>query len=432
VKTLAKALRLAHDASKIVVACSSAGSFSEQVSVTDAIDGSRLYGGFDCDSWKYDKNQKTTVTSTQTTALRIDNLTDGTTIEDFAFEAADATMQGESSLGAFVTSSAGVELRRVSITAGKGVAGANGVGSSTPAATGAPGHDGTGACTVDSGTSPGGAAVTSTCDGMQSVSVGAKGGDGAKDDDSAGSGNNGQPNNGQGIGGTGEVDPSTWNCGTGPGLGGAANGANGTSKSAAAGASNVGTLTSTGFVGTPGEGGENGTPGQGGGGGGGAKAPASCTNGNRTGASGGSGGGGGCGGKGGTGGKAGGSSIALASLESTITLTDVELIAKDAGKGGDGGVGQSGGSGGSPGMGASGGAASDSCPGGQGGKGGNGGAGGGAAGGISVGILWKGTAPAQTGVTHFTQGAPGSKGIGGSVGMNDGIDGVAQEVMPKP
>jgi hypothetical protein len=76
--------------------------------------------------------------------------------------------------------------------------------------------------------------------------------------------------------------------------------------------------------------------------------------------------------------------------------------------------------------------ASDSCSGGQGGKGGNGGSGGGAAGGISVGIVWQGTsAPTQTDVT-FTEGALGTKGIGGSAGTNDGIDGVAQDVLPTP
>lgn len=360
-------------------------------------------------------------------------------IEDFAFEAADATTAGGSSLGAFVTSSKSVRLRRVSITAGKGKDGENGVGTSTAAATGATGNAGHDACAATEQPNPGGVAVTSMCDGVPSASIGGKGGDGGNDNSNAGPGDNGEPDLGGGNAGLGEAN-SGWSCSVGAGLGGATAGANGTSKSPMPGASTLGTLTSTGFAGTPGSDGENGTPGQGGGGGGGAKAPAitvdnptpcGLTN-PRTGASGGSGGGGGCGGKGGTGGKAGASSIALAVLDSKVTLSDVELIAKDGGKGGNGGVGQPGGNPGAPGDGGTAIDSSNRCPGGQGGKGGKGGSGGGAAGGISAGIVWHGgSAPTQTGLT-FTEGAFGTKGIGGSVGVNDGIDGTTVDVMETP
>jgi hypothetical protein len=37
----------------------------------------------------------------------------------------------------------------------------------------------------------------------------------------------------------------------------------------------------------------------------------------------------------------------------------------------------------------------------------------------------------QTGVT-FTEGMPGTKGLGGEPGMNDGIDGVAEDVLEAP
>jgi hypothetical protein len=53
VKTLTKALKLARDASKIVIACASSGPFTETLNITATLDGARLYGGFDCDTWEY-------------------------------------------------------------------------------------------------------------------------------------------------------------------------------------------------------------------------------------------------------------------------------------------------------------------------------------------------------------------------------------------
>ncbi len=426
VKTIARALSLAYSADKLIVVCATSGTFSEQVNISAALDGARIYGGFDCNTWE-STTTKTVVASTQTTALRVDGLSTGLTIEDFAFTAADAKTAGGSSLGAFVTNSKNVQLTRVSITAGKGMDGTNGVGTSTPAAMGASGSAGTDACMATSQPNPGGTAVESPCDGAGSGSVGGKGGDGGSNDSSGQNGDDGMPTSlGAGAAGIGET--GTWSCATGRGE----DGNPGVSKSPATGASTIGTLTMSGFDGTSGTDGENGTPGQGGGGGGGAKAPTTCASNPRTGASGGSGGGGGCGGKGGTAGAAGGSSVALAVLNSKVTLDTVNLVAGDAGKGGDGGAGQQGGSGGAAGPLASGGMANDSCDGGRGGKGGNGGSGGGAAGGISVGIAWSGSAaPTQTSVT-FTEGALGAKGKGGSAGTNDGIDGIAQDIWQSP
>jgi hypothetical protein len=51
---------------------------------------------------------------------------DGLRIEDFRFEAADATMPGESSIGALVVESSDVVLRRVRIEAGVGWMGKTG------------------------------------------------------------------------------------------------------------------------------------------------------------------------------------------------------------------------------------------------------------------------------------------------------------------
>jgi hypothetical protein len=115
-------------------------------------------------------------------------------------------------------------------------------------------------------------------------------------------------------------------------------------------------------------------------------------------------------------------------FESGVSLEDDSvLVASDAGKGGDGAAGQvaqtEAGFGGTQAQ------LTGACAGGSGGLGADGQFGGGAAGGISVGILWQGdVAPVQTGVT-ITTGMAGAKGIGGSVGVNDGIDGVAQDAL---
>ena len=74
----------------------------------------------------------------------------------------------------------------------------------------------------------------------------------------------------------------------------------------------------------------------------------------------------------------------------------------------------------------------NSCAGGGGGRGGNGGASGGGAGGVSVGILWSGDhLPAQIEIS-FELGAPGVGGIGGEPGVNDGVNGIAQDVFEVP
>ena len=113
-----------------------------------------------------------------------------------------------------------------------------------------------------------------------------------------------------------------------------------------------------------------------------------------------------------------------------MTLDLVNLTAASAGNGGSGHAGQAGQQ--DVGFGGNVVTVGNACPGGNGGRGGNGGASGGGAGGISVGIVWTGVAePLQTQVT-FQTGAPGEGGIGGEPGVNDGIDGVAQDVLEVP
>ena len=57
-------------------------------------------------------------------------------------------------------------------------------------------------------------------------------------------------------------------------------------------------------------------------------------------------------------------------------------------------------------------------------------AGGGGAGGISVAVLWKGSAaPTIDSGATLTPGTKGAAGVGGKAGSNDGVDGVAQKLL---
>jgi hypothetical protein len=426
--TLAKALGQAKAQKKRVFACATEGAFEESVVVDLTLDKSALFGGFDCGDWSYSTERAAEVHASGPVALKAMGL-HALTIEDFAFTAADAREPGESSVGAWIASSLGVTLRRVTLSAGKGANGADGASASAvAAAAGQPGNAGTPACMVNTALNPGGPAVESMCDGEASGSVGAKGGMGASEDGNAGDGASGLPVTGaSGLAGSGQTALVTnWDCSLGAGHAGAL----GMTPPTAVGGMGRGVLTASRFIGAAGADGANGKPGQGGGGGGGALAPASCGGLPVTGASGGGGGGGGCGGKGGAGGQGGGASFALVSIASEITLDAVELNSADGGAGGAGGAGQPGGKGGLPGEGATG-VASDSCAGGAGGRGGNGAAGGGGAGGPSAAIAFVGTAPQRAGsvdVRFAEKAAPGGvDGKGQTLGA--GVLGAAAESL---
>jgi hypothetical protein len=126
---------------------------------------------------------------------------------------------------------------------------------------------------------------------------------------------------------------------------------------------------------------------------------------------GGQGGYGGCGGPGGRRGLGGGASLAMIVVDSGVAFEWSTLETGNGGKGGNGGDGEPGGSGGPGGAGAAGGGnafkGDDGEPGADGGTGGSGGPGGG---GPSVGIVWRGKAPATSNVT-FALGTPGAGGI---------------------
>jgi hypothetical protein len=396
VQSWEKALELSKAEGKFVVACND--DFTSPVALTGAHGGSKLYGGFKCSDWTYDSAKKTKLApSAAGVALSLDSVV-GFHAEDVIVEAKDATTPGASSIAVFAKGSSSITLTRVDVIAGKGAAGANGVVTpfTYPKQTDLNGNS---ASLVT-----GGGAKLCNCPGAKTTTGGIGGSAPSQ------GGGLGLPDHGGGQGGV-SASPD---CAVGNGLG--KSGAPAPLTPAAPGATTLGTLTASGWTPSGGSDGVTGSPGQGGGGGA------------STATSGGGGGGcGGCGGAAGPGGKGGGSSIALLLLDTPITLdATVTLTSKDAGKGGNGAAGQAAqsevGFGGIQAVGA--------CPGGNGGLGASGGAGGGAAGGISAGIVWKGAptmTPVVDGSTAVTLGGKGAKGTGSK--SNDGIDGVAQDVV---
>jgi hypothetical protein len=111
-------------------------------------------------------------------------------------------------------------------------------------------------------------------------------------------------------------------------------------------------------------------------------------------------------------------------IDSTVTFYDCEISTSDAGAGGDGRLGQLGQVGGSGGSGAD----TTGCNGGPGGTGGDGATAGSGAGGISVGVVYQGTAPlnADQGLA-VVLGVAGPGGAG--VGVAAGFPGVSEKIL---
>ncbi|MCA9598184.1 MAG: hypothetical protein KC776_32955 [Myxococcales bacterium] len=392
-KTIAEGVAAA--GSKLVLVCNT--NYPEHLSITSGV---KLYGGFKCSYWSADAGQRAVVAPTTSGyALEVDSVSGTVAIDGLELDAMDGAADGESSIAAFVHGSSDVRLDGVKLVAGKGKAGKAGVvvPFTFPTQAELDGHNATGI--------PGGTVNPCDCpSGAQTI--GGAGGSAPSQ-----SGGNGSPDLGGGQGGTAGSPTDCGNGGTGK------TGANATPPSPAAGASSSGTLTSSsGWSPTSGSNGTAGGPGQGGGGG------ASTT------AGGGGGGGcGGCGGAGGPGGGGGGASIALLVVDSTVSVgATSELISSAAGAGGKGAAGQ----GAQPEFGTHGNGSGPACDGGNGGKGAAGASGGGGAGGISVPVVWKGTtAPVIASGATLTPGTKGSKGVGGSAGTNDGVDGIAQATL---
>jgi hypothetical protein len=363
-KSIDAAIALAKPSRKVVIACE--GTFEAKVTVDASKDGAILLGGFGCSDWKYEPAAKKTIVKPSAPGLALDvKSVTSLRIEDVAFEARDATAEGDSSIAAFVRESTGVVLRRVKLSADAGAAGAPG----------AVAQSGVADKTLDGITATnnnGAAEKTCTCTiggAAAGTSKGGKGGTGgALGSDGGVTATNGDP------GALAQASPSPP---TATGAGGSAAdcrlgfgqnvvGRPGSDAPTAAdgpGATTAyGTLDANGWRPAAGQTGANGTPGQGGGGGGGGTPS-------------GGGGGGACGGcgSGGGGGGGGGASVGLLLVNAGVELVASEISTKTGGAGGQGRAGAAGLPGGSRGAGA----AAAGCNAGGGGTGGSGGAGGG-------------------------------------------------------
>lgn len=421
VRSAIKALEIAREGSRRVYLC--AERFAESITVTPGVE---IWGGLDCSTgWGYvGEARKTTIAPEPgVIPLRFVAGEDMMTVADVHAEAADAVFPGDSSIAAFVSPGAVVEILRSELVAGHGAAGAPGQpGADFPAPSGAAGSPGGAACSTV--TVQGGAGGVNHCTGINPV--GGLGGYGSATQ--GGSGTDGTPSpvpnqQGTGLGGAG------WNGGLLCELG--TDGGQGTAGQDGEGARGSGWITENGWAGAPGHDGANGLPGQGGGAGGGSRGGAMFCGSALGGASGGGGGAGGCGGSGGKGGGYGGGSIGLLMLSGNVTIRATSLRTASGGDGGAGGVGQDGGL---PGPGGEGGQSVNNsppgCRGGDGGAGGGGGHGGGGVGGPSIGIAYLfGLAPAQEDVS-IQVGEAGAGGLGGNpyVTGSAGDDGVSAEI----
>ena len=430
VKTLAAALALAERGKRRVYAC--AEMFEEAVEVTHDV---TIYGGLDCASgWGWAGEQRKTVLTAEAGAIPLVVRGGGAEatvrVEDVhvqarGIEPEDVALAGASSIAA-LAEEVNVELARCVLEAGDAGAGAEGALHETSAIGGIEGNRGKEACSADL-VVPGGE-VKNDCGTPEDASDDSFGGAGGIGQaNTGGAGSKGTPGT-KLNGGAGEEEaPMVCSEGT--------PGENGTDGMPGAGASGLGELSASGYVGAAGRDGVKGTTAQGGGGGGGAKGGVGadkCTDEALAGgASGGSGGAGGCGGAGGRGGGAGGASIALISLNAALSFEEVTLKTGHGGTGGKGGAGQEGGAGGAGGPGGTkpegAMALHDACAGGPGGKGGVGGPGGGGRGGHTLGIAYKGAAPAVEGATvELGEAGPGGAGANAE---GEGAAGVKAEVQ---
>ncbi|WP_437578187.1 hypothetical protein [Sorangium sp. So ce887] len=416
---------VANAGGKRVLACTS-GAFEESVTIEAGLE---VIGGFDCEAeWTWSEEARSAIEApANQIALTLGGGASGAKVRSFSVRAESATEPGGSSIGVAVADIE-AELAQVDVTAGDGMAGANGETSTEAPQVGASAPDteqtrASNACGLPAAVRGGDPGLTMCEDGETRGGAGGLGGIPGTDDGNGQKGADGapppEPNpSNRGLGGLGQAD-AAGECDAG------ANGKSGDPGDAGVAGSDT-TMTLAGIAGGDGGNGVTGKRGQGGGGGGGAKAGLFCPAGPNTiegpGASGGGGGAGGCGGKGGGGGKAGGSSIGIVSLGTKLVLTEVTVAVGTAGKGGDGVAGQNGADGGA---GATGGVASPNppsipgCKGGDGGRGGAGGPGGGGRGGHAVGIAYAAVPGGAVALANFksgTAGAPGNMALGGTAG----------------
>lgn len=410
----------------------SQGAYNEEL-VLSSVTGKNIAGGYaQTNLWRR-SNLNTTIVSGFSPALRMVQATN-TRVQLLTFYGANASGQGETVYGAWISESTGVALEGLRIQSGNAGAGANG-------AVGAPGQPG------DNGGGGDRGCTNDTLIGCNTCSAPPAGG--------AGPSSCGQPG---GRGGFAGYDTSGYGYGGVSGSGGASAGAgtpprqadwtppsayrglagaNGSQGGDGVGAAGLGTLSALGYLrpnATAGATGIHGRGGGGGGGGGGGCATSLfgllcwCWS---YGSTGGGGGGGGCGGAGGTPGGSGGASIAVYVWDSTINATQVELRTGSGGKGGNGALGGLGGAGGlGGGSGYDEGQQGDSSRGGSGGGGGiggRGGASGGGGGGPVLGIARNSASVWSSSSTTYVMGVAGQGGTSPAGGAASGAAGTSSQ-----
>ena len=366
------------------------------------IEGVDVYGGYDAeDSWARSLDRasvvRTAADSERLSGLIATDVAEPTEVTGIAFEADAGASSGQSSYGGAVIRSAGLTLRNVSFTAGRGGNGTNGEDGEA----GANGSGGAGGQSGGDGGNGGAAGVNTSC-------ASSNGGTGGRGGARNTYGDSGTPDS---CGGAGGEDGRPWDNEGRPGAAGCDRAVAGPAGAPGSDAGEAGTLVGDWWRPSDGTRGDDGLGGLGGGGGGGGGGPEIL---NYRGGGGGGGGAGGCGGNAGDGGDAGGASIGLWIVDSTgLTGIDLEVVANDGGSagaggaGGDGGSGASGGGGG-PGQGVALSGSGDGGRGGSGANGGPGGAGGDGAGGSSVGVFCVRTSWGPSGESSVIVGSAGA------------------------
>ena len=161
-----------------VYAC--AESFTEAVTISAAVE---LYGGLDCKSWKYVGAAKKTTLTAKAGDVPLE-LAGDATIEDFAIAAADATVDGGSSI-AVIATQVTASFARCDLAAGAGKAALAGMTPTDPVGptdsndVAIKGNDGRNACMDPSAQLGGDAKENALCPAASGGPIGGAGGQGA-------------------------------------------------------------------------------------------------------------------------------------------------------------------------------------------------------------------------------------------------------------
>jgi len=414
---------------------------SETISLPNGVS---LFGQYNADNWSSPllvdraSNNTTTISSTETYAIRVLNYDSTGYLAGFTIQSDDGPEPGYSSVAIELYNVSGdfiVEDNEIRAGAGEAAEHRSQATGGDDGVNGADGDDGCDGCNNSSGPNDGrgGSGSTAGCN------SGGNGGRGGYDNNWGSSGSTGYPVvdgvrvGGSGGGGGHNPGDCPDNGGTGNNGGAGDGGSRGTNGNHSS-THNKGSLffffgrffwvTGVGDAGGPGGDGAGG--GGGGGGGGGTTYLGACWE--DRGGGGGGGGSGGCGGNGGDAGRGGGGSFAImAFLSDGATVRNNVLVTAGGGRGGDGGAGGIGGDGGhyptnSARGGKGGSGQDDSGSGGWGGPGGDGGRGGGGTGGPggpSIGI-WRYQSSGLTSSGNNTDGL-GPAGLGGDGGTNGSV-----------